>query len=312
MPHHFLPHPFKFTVLILLYLSTLNNFCSSHIIIKPHDLSTQTKCFFIRNGAPCSQLPWEHFSRVVVVRLTLLLIFLNIRGEPVHPLLAALLGSFCLLKHFLHQATSLGGGRIALNMVWACFLIGWGRHCFIILLFRWLESFAKTNETSYGTDKCHEADITVLVICESFYFICWQLTNKCCLKHNFYYATTPQVRLHREAKFPGIFAFTHYQFNAICEVLRTPTTVLVAVARCISVCGTFEFDTGWLDVCFLRTGRNKFIVCDMLPKSVSLWRDHGIFSFKWFLSCLLRWLRKRHIGNWETDNWSEPRNHRHK
>lgn len=86
--------------------------------------------------------------------------------------------------------------------------------------------------------------------------------------------------------YAGFFAFTHYLSNDVCEVLRTPTTVLVATARCISVCGTVELDTGWLDVCFLRTGRNKFIVCDTLPKSVSLWRDDGTFSFKWFLSVL--------------------------
>lgn len=91
----------------------------------------------------------------------------------------------------------------------------------------------------------------------------------------------------REEKHVGLLAFTHYLSSAVCEVLRTPTTVLVATARCISVCGTLELATGWLDVCFLRTGRNKFIVCDMLPKSVSLWRDDGTFSFKRFLSVLL-------------------------
>lgn len=68
-----------------------------------------------------------------------------------------------------------------------------------------------------------------------------------------------------------LLAFMCYLACGVCEVLRTPTTVLlVAVARCISVCGILELATGWLDVRILRTGWNTFIACDMLPKSVSL------------------------------------------
>lgn len=108
------------------------------------------------------QSPWKHISCIVVVPLTniscvvvplvTLLIFLDIRAEPVHPLLAALFGIFCFLTHFLHQAASLSGGRIALDIVWAGHLSGWG------LLFR----FAKTK-----TNKWLKANATALVICKS-------------------------------------------------------------------------------------------------------------------------------------------------
>lgn len=81
---------------------------------------------FLREKWGTLQSPWEQFSCVVVVHLTLLLVFLNVSGNPVHPLLAALLGSFGLLKHFLHQAASLRRGCIALDIVWTTRLRGWG------------------------------------------------------------------------------------------------------------------------------------------------------------------------------------------
>jgi len=69
----------------------------------------------------------------------------------------------------------------------------------------------------------------------------------------------------------------------VCEVLRMLTTVLAAVARCITVCGTLELAAGWLDVCFPQIGWNKFSVCDTLPRSVSLQTQNGgLFNYRFF------------------------------
>jgi hypothetical protein len=66
----------------------------------------------------------------------------------------------------------------------------------------------------------------------------------------------------------------YYLSSEVCDVLRAPTTVLEATARCIKLCGILEVDAGWLDVCFLLTGMNMPTVCDTLPKSVSLWTNN--------------------------------------
>jgi hypothetical protein len=63
----------------------------------------------------------------------------------VHPLLSALLCSFRLLTHLLYQAASLWGGRIALHIVCACHLTGWGRLCLLRWQLMTFVSFAVTS-----------------------------------------------------------------------------------------------------------------------------------------------------------------------
>lgn len=90
-----------------------------------------------------------------------------------------------------------------------------------------------------------------------------------------------EATLH-EAATAECFLPSHYLFSGVCDVLRAPTSVLVAMARCMTVWGLLVLAAGWLEVFFPQIGRNKPSVCDTLPKSVSL----GTYMICKIHSCL--------------------------
>ena len=89
-------------------------------------------------------------------------------SQPVHPLLATLLCSFCLLTHLLDQAvSSLCGGCITLHIVFTCLLSGQGCLCLTWCQIVAFVSFAVTSTmTSVKTNKQHWSDTINLIICE--------------------------------------------------------------------------------------------------------------------------------------------------
>jgi hypothetical protein len=92
----------------------------------------------------------------------------------------------------------------------------------------------------------------------------------------------------------------YYLSSEVCDVLRTPTTALLAMARCIKVCGWLEV-AGWLDVCFLRTGMNTLRVCDT-PKSTSLWTHDRNWQCDCALPLTASYLNFiQHIPPWELE-----------